>query len=303
MSDPQQRPAFPRVVDSTMRSAFAACPQQFAYEFLSNLAPTGINVDLHAGACFASGLEAARLAFYRDGKPAGEALAAGIRALMRAWGDFDPGDHVKNLVRMCGALEYYFSVWPLGMDHLRPVIKDGVARIEFSFALPIPEVTHPESGEPLIYAGRTDMIAQHISGVCFVEDDKTTKQLGDSWGRKWHLRGQFTGYTWAARQTSHTVQGAVVRGISILKTKYDHAEELVDESPWKVDQWYAQLVRDLRRMIQCWREGIFDKNLGDSCVAYGGCYFAKLCNSSNPENWIDGNYVEKNWDPLARRDN
>lgn len=301
--DSQVRPKFPEVIDNTMRSAFAACPRKFQYEFLSNLTPVGVNVDLHAGACFAAGLEAARIAHYVNGEPPSTAVAFGMRRLMSAWGDFDPGDHVKNLPRMVGALEYYFSVWPLGMDHLRPHIANGVHRIEFSFAFPIPEVLHPITGQPILYAGRSDMIARHVGGALFVEDDKTTKQLGDSWGRKWQLRSQFTGYAWAAKKSGHPVHGTVIRGVSILKSKYDHAEEIVDQSQWKIDQWYNQLVRDLRHMIGCWHDGYFDMNLGDSCSAYSGCPFVRLCDSPNPQNWIDGNYVARNWDPLQSRDN
>ncbi len=302
MSDPlaiPERPAFPEVIDNTMRAAFAACPKQFYWEHIRCIAPAGTNVHLHAGACFAAALETTRLAYYQHGLTDSAALAAGLQRLIEAWGDFDSGDSPKSLERMIGAFEYYFSVWPLGIDYLTPVVRNGMARVEFSFSIPLPGVFHPLTGQPLIYAGRTDMIARHQNGTMFIEDDKTTSSLGQQWLRQWDLRSQFTGYIWAARQYDYPVTNAIVRGVSILKTKYDHAEVITTRPQWHIDMWYMQLVRDLQRMVELWKEGYWDMNLADACNSYGGCPFVKLCDSSDPENWIGGNYIERRWNPLA----
>ena len=60
---------------------------------------------------------------------------------------------------------------------------------------------------------------------------KRQRQLGDSWARQWELRGQFTGYCWAAREAGIDVNGVLVRGVSILKTKYGSAQAITNREP------------------------------------------------------------------------
>lgn len=289
---------FPEVFDNTMLSTGASCMKKAWWEFIYEIAPAGQNVHLHAGGCFAAGLEAARLAHYRDGVPPPQAMGEGLKKLISMWGDFDSGDATKSLERMMGALEYYFSVWPLATDYLKPLIKNDIARIEFTFAIPIPEVLHPTTGQPIIYAGRTDMLATHTNGTLFIEDDKTTSSLGAQWLRQWDLRSQFTGYVWAAQQYGYPASNVVVRGVSILKTKYDHAEVITTRPQWHLDMWHKQMLRNLRRWIASWQEGYWDMNLADACNAYGGCPFVRLCDTSEPGNWIEGNFIERHWEPL-----
>lgn len=295
------RQGFPEVLDNTMIAAYVDCHRKFAYEFMQQLAPLGVNIDLHAGACFAAALETARMSFYRDGVSAGNSVAAAFKTLVLEWGDVETGDHVKSLDRVAGALEYYFAVWPLGKDYLVPMVVDGIPRIEFHFLLPI-DIKHPVTGNPILFSGRTDMLATHKAGGNYVEDDKTTKQLGGSWGRQWLLRSQFCGYTWAARQYKYDIQGTVIRGVSILKTKYDHAEEIVAQPEWKVKRWYTHwLLENVANMIADWQRGFFAWSLGTACTHYGSCPYMQLCDTDHPESWADGNYQTRIWDPTKTK--
>lgn len=292
------RPAFPRVWDNTMRSDFVTCPHSVLLRFLHGCVPATTSIHLHAGGAFAKGLEATRLAFYGKGMSPDEALAEGLRTLYIAYGEFDHGDTNKSVDRMAGALEYYFAVWPLATDHAKPVMlpNHGPA-VEFNFVLPIPEVAHPETGEPILYSGRFDMLANYADSI-YVEDDKTTSQLGASWANQWKLRSQFTGYCWGARQFGYKVAGAIVRGVSILKRDYGNAEAIVYRPDWLVDRWYAQLVRDLHRAVDCWREGVWDQNFADGCASYGSCPYVRLCESQDPTVWMNSpSYKFKLWDP------
>jgi hypothetical protein len=54
-------PIIPLNVDSTMLTCFRSCPQKFLLEFCHGFRPPAISIDLHAGGCFATSLEA----FYR----------------------------------------------------------------------------------------------------------------------------------------------------------------------------------------------------------------------------------------------
>jgi hypothetical protein len=287
-----------------MRAEFVECPQKFYRSFIQKLGPTSPSPDLHAGGAYARGHEVIRTQFYVHGDPFPVAFQKGVIATIEYWGDYEPPEHkqTKNLERVLAALGYYYNQFPADRDYLKPHQWDGGAGIEFRFALPM-EISHPETGEPLLYAGRCDMIAEYRNQL-WVYDDKTTSQLGPTWGEKWNLRGQFTGYCKAARDFGLPVAGAIIRGLSFLKeTKanpsgFGHAEAITTRPDWLIDKWWYQLHRDVERMIWAWREGYWDFNFSDACVAYSSCPFSRLCLSPNPENWIEGNYGNRNWDPL-----
>lgn len=296
------RPTFPHAIDSTILGTFRSCPQKAFRTYIEHWKPQSESVHLVAGGAFASGIEAARRAFFEQGTDGATAEAVGLQALIEKYGDFEcPSDSAKSLDRMCGALSYYFDVFPLGQDSCTPVtFANGQRGIEFDFAQPL-DVRHPVTGDPILYTGRSDMIAEYASGV-YIVDEKTTSSLGASWGRQWEMRAQFTGYVWAARQIGLEPNGALVRGISILKTKYDHLQILTGRSMYEVDRWYDQTNRDIERMIKCWKDGYWDWNLDHACAEYGGCGLQRICKSPDPEAWLPMYYEKRVWDPLARKE-
>lgn len=300
---------FPSVIDATMRRDFVACPTRFWYSYVRQIALSGQpSIHLHAGAAFARGLEIARNCFYLQGMDSHDSVAEGMLALIRAWGDRpDPEQDGSNAAKktlnaMCGALVDYFREYRLGEDSIQPYrLASGKLAVECSFALPF-GIDHPDTGEPLLYCGRYDMLGIR-DGVLFGVDEKTTTQLGATWPLKWHLRSQFTGYTWGAREFGYPCAGFIIRGISILKSGYGHAQTVEYRPDWQVDRWLEQLRRDVQRMIESWRTQHWDMNLDDSCTSYGrGCQFANLCDSSQPEALIPINYEHREWNPLERSD-
>lgn len=304
------RPMFPHTVDSTMLASFRSCPQKFFRSYVEHWKPKDDSVHLVAGGAFAKGIETARKAFF-EGEGFGDtqcekgdsetAQLLGLRALMEHYGDFQPpADSAKSLERTAGALEFYYANYPFGMDGTDPVTFPGGRRgIEFSFAEPLP-FAHPVTGDPILYTGRADMVA-HFAGGTFVFDEKTASQLGASWSRQWELRSQFTGYVWAAQRAGLGVQGAVVRGVSILKTKYDTQQAITYRSPYEIERWLQQVQRDLKRMQECWEAGWWDFDLDHACAEYGGCGFQRVCKSSDPDTWLPMYFEQKVWDPLERR--
>ncbi len=294
------RPAFPTVLDSTLIATFRSCPQKFMLEYMLHYKPRAESVHLVAGGAFAKGLEMARKAFFVEGRSPADAQAIGMQALMSAYGSFAcPPDSAKSCERMLGALEYYFDQYPLETDSAIPItLPSGARGIEFSFAEPI-DATHPETGDPLIYCGRMDAVVNFAEGV-FGLDDKTTSSLGASWSRQWDLRSQFSGYTWAAERAGFPMQGFLVRGISILKTRYDTQQALTYRPAWQLERWYEQLMRDIERMKKCWTEGYWDFALDHACTEFGSCIFRQICMSHDPEPWLDAGFTKRIWNPLLR---
>ena len=292
---------FPDTIDSTMLGTFRSCPQKYFRTYMQHYKPRGESVHLIAGGAFAEGLEYARKAFYIDGKTDREAEAAGLVALIRKYGDFQPPiESPKSLERVAGALAFYFDRYPLGQDGAIPIDRQGVRGIEYSFAEPLP-FAHPQTGDPILYTGRSDLLADFAGGR-YAFDEKTTTSLGATWGAQWDMRSQFTGYCWASSQSGYPLNGVVVRGVSILKTQYDTQQVLTYRPALMLDQWERQVVRDLERLRKCWEEDYFDFNLDHACTEYGGCSLKRVCTSPDPQSWLDTDFEIRIWDPLKREE-
>ena len=300
MTDPI-RALFPSVVDSTIIDSFRSCPQKAFREYVQHWKSRGSNVHLHAGGAYASGIEAARKAFYVEGLSVGESERIGLDTLGTAYGDFEPpSGSAKTRERMMGALDYYFSQYPMETDMAKPATVGGHTGIEFPFLEPLP-VLHPVTGDPIMFSGRADALMEFAGGL-YLEDDKTTSSLGTSWAKQWEMRGQFSGYSWAARELGLPIRGVLIRGVSILKTKYETMQVISYRSQYEIDRWYDQTCRDLERMVAAWHAGYWDWNLGESCNSYGGCKFVDACKSDQPDSWITNQFEQRVWDPLNREE-
>lgn len=297
------RPDFPLVWDNTMRSTFVSCPRKFAYEHLEHWKPQGQSVHLHAGAAWASALERTRLAFYVEGESAEHAVEQGVARFITAYGDFEcPDDSAKSRSRMVDAFVFYFERYPLATDPCQPYLGPNGPMIEFSFIEPLDDaLLHPVTGDPILYSGRADMIATY-AGAVSIFDDKTTSSLGASWAGQWDMRSQFTGYAWAATRYGIPVTQVVVRGISILKTKFDTAQAISHRDDWRIERWRQQVIRDITRAKRSWEEGYWDIVEGDACGSYGGCLFKQPCMSRDPQPWLETAFVRRRWDPVTREE-
>jgi hypothetical protein len=319
--------AFPSVIDSTMIAALA-CHRRWDYAYQRNYIPDSRkNIHLMAGAAFAKGLEVMRLSWsqgfydrpvfktildehgvessvldYNEHcviESTDDALELGLEALMLAYDESVEHNTAKTLDRMCGALEYYASVFPID-DPEFGIIETIAGRpgIEWNFCAPLP-VLHPDTGEPLLYSGRLDVVLAAYAGR-YLTDDKTTSSLGYSWPNQWDMRGQFASYAWGASESGLQIDGTLVRGISILKTKYDHAQTIVHQPPWKQAEWLASTCEKLEYAKQLYARGINVAAFGEACNEYGGCEFKIVCMGKNHEEWMASNFDERNWNPLER---
>lgn len=294
---------FPEVIDNSLISAFQACPEKCRREYFEHWKPKTPNVHLHAGGAYARGLEVARLAFFQQGRPERESIAAGAKAMIEFYGKFEcPPESAKSLEGMLGAFEFYFDRYPMSTDTATPVkLADDRIGVEFNFVEPL-DVLHPITGAPLLYTGRFDQLCDYQGGV-YGEDDKTTTSLGPSWSRKWDLRAQFTGYCWGAKKHGLPIMGFLVRGVSILKTKYDTQQAITYRQQWQIDEWYDNLnTRLLPEMIQMWEKNKWGLALDDACEAYGGCPFRQVClaEPANRISWLETKFERRRWDPVTR---
>jgi hypothetical protein len=316
------RPDLPLHIDATIMSCFRSCHRKMDLEFIQGFRLPGISVDLHAGACFATALEAVYKATWKDNLDLAAALQRGCASFFLAWGDFEIPEYKrtsKTSDRVWEAVEAYFRKWPPRTDHIRPYFAaDGSPTFEYTFAIPLEPTSlrqdgtalvdgervggfpfHP-SGSPFLYSGRFDMLGQY-EGRPVVRDEKTTgKGLYADWAKKWSLRSQFMGYVWACQQCGIPTREVVVRGIPILKLKDTEPEEcFVEFSDFMLKRWHEQLRRDMWKLRRCWDEGYFDYNFGETCTAYGLCPFMDVCQSQSPETWTQ-TFEVRHWNPLNK---
>lgn len=298
------RPAFPQVFDSTLIRDFRSCPHKFFLGRILGLRKNAPSIHLHAGKVFAKGQEVYRMTYYSSKTPdTNHAMCRALVAMVMEWGDEDYWiGHAKSLPNIILAVEASFDEYPCATDLINPHMVDGKPAVEFNFVLPIPGLFHPETGEPILYTGRFDMLAEY-GGMLYVEDDKTATSLGAAWLKQWDLRSQFTSYCWGARSYGKDVVGAIIRGTGLLKTKFTFMQAIQTRREWEIDRWLIQTQRDIRRMEVLWREGYWDYNLDDSCNDYGGCDFKFLCTRQHPEQWIEPEYKVEFWNPLEQGSN
>lgn len=303
------KPEFPPVLSSSMRESFSSCPRKFLWEQIYGYIPQEESEHLIFGAAYAAGLEEFRRSYYgtryshlgiRD--KLSESLADGVHKAIQTYGSYEPPEgSAKNFERLIGAIIEYILQYPPETDGCKPSTFQGEPRVEFSFTLEVPDVLHPVSGDPLLFTGRADMLAEFNGGL-FIFDDKTTGALGPSWANQWRLRSQFTAYTVGAQEAGFPVVGAIIRGIAILKTKYNLAEVITHRPPHIVEAWKKRLVHDAERMIDMWNSGYWPEygQENGACSNYGGCPYQVLCESAHPENYLNVYFQNARWDPIIR---
>lgn len=311
MTPAPDRPPLPLYIDSTMLSAFKRCPRMFFWEYILCLRPRGRKTDLVAGGAFAAAIEAASQAWFRDGeRDMDRVLAAAYRAFAASWGDFpaDPEGSYKTHDSTFRAVLDYFRHYPLASDPFQPnfvIEPDGstAPTYEFSFGVPLLDPTFPRhpSGDPFLYSGRIDAFGTYHS-LPAIRDEKTSGRAPTRrWSESWDLRGQFLGYLWALQSFGHSVSTVVVRGVTIQKTQSQHIEAVKTYPPELILRWYAQLARDLHRLVDCYNSGYFDYNFADACNAFGTpCAYTILCYTGPTAHRWFGEYDRERWDPMER---
>ena len=299
-----EKPDFPEVIDSTIRKALKGCYMRGYYGYFMHLKPKGKSIHLHFGGALARAVEVFRKSYYGSQQlPVDKAYAAGLTALLEFWGDDDDSisDHAtKNLQSCVLAYDDFFREYSPTEHPIRPLMVKGEPAVEFSFAVPIPDLIHPQTGHPILYAGKFDMLARYNDSI-YVNDEKTAGSLSSQWANSFQLASQFTGYCWGAKQFGHNVQGIIVRGIQPLKNPpFIKHQLLIEQRPqWMIDRWLIQLKRDIKQAIYFWENDIEDYALDEACAAYGGCPYLTLCTSPNPKPWIATHYEVRPWSPLT----
>lgn len=319
--------SFPKTLDNTIVSGWQTCETKAFLSHFLHFRPRGPQVHLDAGAVYARGLEVYRKAYYSTNVPTQgkheECMLLGIRAMIKMWG-YDPevdavfAQSKKSFHRVLEMYVKYFKHFGVKTDEVTPLVIDGEAAVEKSFTLQL-DIKNPDTGEPILYHGRFDFLAEYGGGI-FLVDDKTCSQLGASWSGQWDFRSQFTGYVYGAKTFGLPVLGAIVRGACFYVDRVDFQQSITRRAQWELDKWFEDLhvsvdnmvryytyLRDVysgmespngkpqhavRLLRQIPQRGIFS----NACNSYSGCEFQSLCKTQHPERYVS-DFVIRVWDP------
>lgn len=306
-STPNFTPRFPAALDATMLTTYIACPHKFFRKYvLRQRLPADIDsIHLRAGKALASGLEAARRAFWLEGAHADLAQEIGRDALLAEYGPDRPQE-IKNHARMLECFDACWGRWPMRLDEGMQIVAP-----EQSMTLSTPFV-HPDTGEALIYCGRIDALARTLGsanpfevvrdGALWGIDDKTTSSFGYGFEKKWELNWQMLGYMYMLAARGTPVEGIQIRGVctgnarSRWKACDATLEIPVHYEAAVCNAWHSDLLQVVQRVLTDYRAQTFHRVYGDACTSYGGCEFKGDC----MQRLTKIVWREETWNPLTK---
>ena len=148
-----------------------------------------------------------------------------------------------------------------------------------------------EIGERL-YGGTIDRIEDWDSSI-YVDDHKTTKQLGLSFFNAYRPHPQIDGYCFACRELVGKCAGAIINGISVAKNPKDRFQRFpssrtdAEMDMWKTD--FTDITDDIERDI---KRKHYPRHTS-YCNRWGKCKFWELCVYGEEKSRIEMNFKER----------
>lgn len=307
---------FPAVLDASGMKEYKSCPRKWWHKYVEGKSLQGVaaNVDLIAGRALAKGMEVGRKVFWVEGEDAEMAVEAGIEAMLEEYGKDRP-EEVKNHERLKEAYRKYWKKWPMSRDRGIVPIEEG---IEGTFSFEIPGLVHPDTGQPLLYAGKRDMIGREIGeddpfgegseGDLWGVDEKTCGYVNDGWQHEYELDWQFLGYTYFERVVAgNDIEGVIIRKIGLKRKVFDGRSDLkqakIRYDGKVLEDWYQEMIQTAAEMVWKYEEAKIEEGLkgipqvfGNACNEYSGCQSRPICLHKEvlPE------YTIFRWNPLTR---
>lgn len=294
---PQSFVQIKRAVDNSSLSEFDACERAYFNTYVLERTKESKSAPLGYGTTWHKGLET----YYASG---GDVEAA-LVAMAVIWQDpIDPTDY-RTLDRCQSALKSYITHWgdyaaeekvwgnTVGMPDT-PCVELGA------------EVWWPGGLHP--YAVKIDRIVEH-NGLLFVEDHKTTSQLGPTYFNQFTLSSQMLGYAWVAQQLlERTVAGVRINAHGILKTQNKFERQVIHFSQETLTEWAENFNVRVARLARAYDLDPEHKGLlaawprnYNSCVRkYHTCQFQEVC--TMPERVraqvLESSYGHNSWNPF-----
>ena len=304
---------FPELVSSSTIGTYAECPRKFFLSVCNDLRPSYENIHFRAGRAYADSMNVFRRTYHSPLSPnKGDldmALALAFKSLFEAYApetiSVDKWETVssspKSLANMACALVATIETYnPADPTSLLPVVDaDGEVWAERTFSLET-QVLHPDTGNPILYSGRTDCIVASSQGN-YIMDEKSTSSMGEQWHKQWDLRAQFIGYKLGFWSNFPNLNGVVVRGVCLLKESIRLQEYIVNVPSWLVKEWWTDLNYMLADAVRDYKRLHFRAARDKACTSFSGCDFLSICTKApeHRESFIRPAFVLMRYNPLT----
>ena len=141
-----------------------------------------------------------------------------------------------------------------------------------------------------IYSGTMDRI-EDWNGHIYVDDHKTTKQLGLSFFEAFRPSPQIDGYCFATREIVGKCHGAVINGISVAKNPKERFQRFPSSrTDREMDQWKEIFTDATDGMMRCVEKKHFPRHTSHGHKWFRKCPVWNLCVYGEDEAYIAQNY-------------
>lgn len=276
-----------RVLDNTAVSTFMECEKKYDYSMRQHRRRRG---QTRPALAYGSVWHHIMETHYRTG---GDATLVEQTALDRWEPHGQPDDH-RTVERAIA--EYYNYV-----DHWGSVEQDQGKTLGFPED-PLLEISVNISwdGAAYPYAGKIDRIFT-LNGHIYVEDHKTTAQMGAQYFRQFELSPQMMGYVWIARQLiKMPIAGVRINAHAVYKTQSKFEREIISFSDARLVDWAQNYNIQVSRIKHAHETNTFVRNFGACAGKYGMCQYADVC-SVRPDlrhRVLEADFDIFPWNPL-----
>lgn len=285
------------------------CPRYYLYSMVQNWRRDGRKPALVYGTTWHKILET----HYKTG---GDRLLVELAA-EASWQDHGNADDHRTLARAMAAYDAYLlrygsfekeaENWGATVGYPENPIVEKATELSWQGAL------HP-------YTGKIDRIYEH-QGLYFVEDHKTSSQLGQYYFSQFDPSNQMMGYAWLAQLLSGLpIAGVRINAHGILKKENKFERRVMMYSPERLEEWgrnlnswVGRLEESMRRFTEnaddteAWQDNLleaFPHNFNACAAKYGQCQFTDVCTmpSRLRDRVLASEFEQLPWNPLAAED-
>lgn len=289
---PRRSPYIPRPIDNTALADYMACPWKYYAGMVLNRRSAGNRTSpaLTAGTAWHAGMEA----HYKTGGD----RAAVQRAIIMSWEPHDrPEDH-RTVERILTSYDQYIEFWGTHDHDTRNSGKTvgfpSNPLVEIPVELSWPGALHP-------YTGRIDRIYEH-NGLYYVEDHKSTSQMGTYYFHQFDPDNQMMGYAALAEVlTGLPIAGVRINAVCFLKGSTKFAREIVSYSKERLADWRENYNAWVQLLEQSYEREFWPRNFKACAGKYGMCQYVPVCSSAPHRRLqvLESEYQEMPWEPAA----
>lgn len=299
-----------RPIDNTALADFMSCPTKYFYGMVLNRRARGA---IRPALAFGKSMHSALEAHYKTG---GDHAAVEL-AVVESWEQHDSPDDHRTWERVLSVYDQFVQHYG-SHDDETAAYGTTVGYLQGNPLVEIPtEIGWPGCRHP--YTGRIDRIIEW-QGLYYIEDHKTTSQLGPYYFQQFNPSNQMMGYVWLAKQlTGLPIAGVRINAIGVLKTQTKFARQLISYSQDRLVQWaqnYGYWIENIERCLDVYHNLLenpefqgdildaanvaFPHNFNACAGKYGMCQYTEVCSQPVPlqRKVLESSYGVNEWKPL-----